>query len=238
MSVATNLPLSAADVPAGPDGADARFAAVIAHELRTPLATQRALLELALSDSTADLTAWRGVGKDVLEACVQQERLLEACLALSRSQSGLRKRETVDLSSIVAEIVRNQDLQGLTAEATLERALTSGDAQLVERLVADLLTNSIRHNIAGGRIELATSTTAGRALLTIANTGPVVSAGELARLFQPFQRRDPRPGVGTDGVGLGLVIVEAIARAHHAILTARTRPDGGLKIDVSFPTLE
>jgi signal transduction histidine kinase len=61
------------------------FAAYIAHELRTPLATQRALLELALADRDADTAAWREIAGDVLDACKQQERLLEACLTLSRS---------------------------------------------------------------------------------------------------------------------------------------------------------
>jgi signal transduction histidine kinase len=220
---------------AGPHDADARFAAVIAHELRTPLATQRALLELALSDPDADIAAWRDVGEDVLHACMQQERLLEACLVLSRSQSGLRRREIVDLGSIAAELVRHHDLQGLTVKATLKRALTNGDAQLVERLVANLLTNSIRHNITGGRIELTTDASAERALLTIANTGPLIPAGELARLFLPFQRLDSQPGLGAGGVGLGLAIVQAVARTHDAVVSAQSRPDGGLRVDVSFP---
>lgn len=69
----------------------ALFAAYIAHELRTPLATQRALLELALADPDADTEAWREIGTDVLDACSQQEQLLDACLALSRSRD-LSKR--------------------------------------------------------------------------------------------------------------------------------------------------
>jgi signal transduction histidine kinase len=164
--------------------------------------------------------------------------LLEACLVLSRSQSGLDKREVVDLSSIVSGLVRTADLRGLTADARLERALTRADAQLVERLASNLLTNAIHHNLDGGRIELATSTTARRAILTVANTGPIIPAGEVARLFQPFQRFDAHPGLCADGLGLGLAIVQAIARAHDAFVTARRRPGGGLAIEISFPTLD
>jgi signal transduction histidine kinase len=227
-----------ADASAGRDGGGARFAAVIAHELRTPLAAQRALLELALSDPGTDRAAWRAVGADVLRACLQQEQLLQACLVLSRSQCGVHRGDLVDLGSIVVGLLGANDLRGLTADATLEPARTKGDAQLVERLVANLLTNSIRHNISGGRIELSTHTTAGRAVLTIANTGPLIPAGELARLFQPFQRLDAQAGLCADGVGLGLAIVDAVARAHDAFVTAQSRPGGGLKIDVSFPALE
>jgi signal transduction histidine kinase len=63
------------------------FAACLAHELRTPLATQRALLELALADPNTDAAGWREIGEDVFAACRQQERLLEACLTLAHSKA-------------------------------------------------------------------------------------------------------------------------------------------------------
>jgi signal transduction histidine kinase len=114
---------------------------------------------------------------------------------------------------------------------TLEPARTTGDPDLVERLAANLVSNAIRHNIVGGRIEIATGTESGRAALLVANTGPLVPAADLRRLFQPFQRLTANP---SDGVGLGLAIVEAIAATHSALVTARTRPSGGLTIGVSF----
>jgi signal transduction histidine kinase len=88
--------------------------------------------------------------------------------------------------------------------------------------------------IAQGRVASAV----GRAIFTIANTGPVIPTGELARLFQPFQRltSDPRPSA--DGVGLGLAIVQAIASAHGATVTAQPRIGGGLGIDVAFHALD
>ena len=84
-------------------------------------------------------------------------------------------------------------------------------------------------------MEVATGTRDSRALLAVASTGPAVPAAAINRLFQPFQRlaadRTSRP----DGLGLGLSIVQAIADAHHATITARPRPEGGLFIEVSFP---
>jgi len=64
-------------------------AACVAHELRTPLAPQRALLQLALADPNVDVATWREIGEDVLGACRQQDRTLEACLTLGRSRCGL-----------------------------------------------------------------------------------------------------------------------------------------------------
>ena len=205
------------------------FFAYAAHELRTPLATQRALLELALADPSADVGAWREIGEDVLGACRQQERLLEACLTLARSDGTPIRCEPADLAEIAADALRAQDLGGLDSVAVLEPAWTSGEPELLERLAANLVSNAVRHNVAGGRVVVGTRGVAGLACLTVANTGPVVPAGELRRLFQPFQRAG-----ATTGVGLGLAIVQAISDAHHAALNARTRPGGGLEITVAF----
>jgi signal transduction histidine kinase len=220
------------------DGGE-RFAAYAAHELRTPLATQRALLELALSDPNADVAGWREVGEDVLRACGHQERLLEACLTLAWSRGKPPQCEPVDLAAIAGEALRAQGPNGHESVLALEPAWTSGDPDLLEQLAANLVSNAIRHNVAAGRIELTTRVEPGHAVLSVANTGPIVPAAELRRLFQPFQRLDPNPRTAGDGAGLGLAIVDAIAAAHGALVTARTRSAGGLEIDVSFPgTLE
>jgi signal transduction histidine kinase len=206
------------------------FLAYAAHELRTPLATQRALLELALADPHADVAMWREIGEDVLCACKQQERLLEACLALARGRDKLRRRESVDLAAVAGDTLRSQDRRSLTTVAALEPAQTSGYPDLVERLVANLVSNAIHHNVPDGRVEVATHMTSGRAVLSIANTGPHITPAQVPRLFKPFNT-----GPAADGVGLGLTIVRAVADAHDATVTARARAGGGLGIDVSFP---
>ncbi len=207
-----------------------RFAAYIAHELRTPLATQRALLELTLTDPRADAASWREVAGDVLDACLQQERLLEACLTLARSRCGLTRHEPVDLAAVAHDALRAHDRSGLESVVALEPAETCGDPALVELLAANLVSNAIRHNRPGGRIEVATRVGAGRAVLSVANTGSFVPAGEVRRLFEPFHRLDAH-----DGIGLGLPIVRAVAGAHDAMLTAEARRGGGLRVDVRFP---
>ena len=216
-----------------PEAGD-RFAAYVAHELRTPLATQRALLELALGDHSADVVTWREVGEDVLGACRQQERLLDACLALARSECAPSRSEPVDLAAVAAAAFSAHDVSELEPIVALEPAWTLGDPDLLERLVTNLVSNAIRHNVAGGRIEVATRAESGRARLSVVNSGPLVPAGELERLFQPFQRLNSNHD---GGVGLGLAIVQAIADAHDAVLTATPRPGGGLGIDVAFPAL-
>ncbi|MFD0745636.1 sensor histidine kinase [Phytohabitans flavus] len=99
-------------------------------------------------------------------------------------------------------------------------------------LVANLVDNAVRHNTPGGRIEVTTATTGAGGLVRVWNTGPVVPAGEVERLLQPFQRAG-RDRVA-DSHGLGLAIVRAIARAHGAALNVTARPEGGLDIEVAF----
>jgi signal transduction histidine kinase len=198
------------------------------------LATQRALLELTLTDPLADIARWRDVARDVLDACLQQERLLEACLALARSRCEAPRRRPVDLGAIANEALRTHDPCGIQRVLALEPAWTTGDPSLLARLAANLVSNAVRHNIVGGRVEVATRTVSGRAVLAIANTGPLIPVGELERIFQPFHRLNSTARYFSDGVGLGLAIVQAIAEAHHAIVTARPRAGGGLEIDVSF----
>jgi signal transduction histidine kinase len=96
----------------------------------------------------------------------------------------------------------------------------------------------VRHNVPGGRFEVATYTASRCAAFTISNSGPVIPAGELSRLFQPFERLRAPAGRSGDGAGLGLAIVQAIAGAHDATIIAHARTGGGLGIEVAFPALD
>jgi signal transduction histidine kinase len=175
------------------------------------------------------------MGQQVAAACKRQERLLEGLLILARSEYGSLRREPVDLAATAAEVLRAHNHHGLTSTAALEPARTTGDPHLVECLVANLVANAVRHNVPGGRLDIATYTATGRATFTIANTGPLIPTGELTRLFRPFQRLSSHAGPSANGAGLGLAIVRAIANAHYATLTAQARTDGGLRIDIDFP---
>ena len=108
---------------------------------------------------------------------------------------------------------------------------------MAERLVGNLVDNALRHNMPHGRVEVTTRTVDGHAVLTVANTGPVVPPDAVEQLFQPFQRLGTaRTGSG-EGLGLGLSIVQAIATAHDATIVTSARPEGGLVVRVDFPAM-
>jgi signal transduction histidine kinase len=211
--------------------ADHPFAAYAAHELRGEITLQLALAEATLADPDADAATLREMGEGIVAACERQRQLVESLLALSRSEYGCLCRERIDLAVATTEILRSHDLCGLRTTIALEPAQTAGDPYLVERLIANLVANAVRHNVPRGRIEVATYTVAGRPVFTIANTGPVIPAEAVPRLFRPFQRLGPR---SAHGIGLGLAIVQAIANAHGARLVARAQTGGGLRAEVWF----
>jgi signal transduction histidine kinase len=222
----------------GAFGAQRQFVANASHELRTPLARQRTLIEVALADPEPSVAGLQDVCKRVLATGEQQERLIEALLTLALSQRGLDRREPVDLAAVTADVALARrpeaELRGLTISTSLGPAPALGDARLAERLVANLVDNALRHNVAHGIVEVSTATWAGHSVLSVSNTGPVIPPDQLARLFRPFQRGGA-DRTGGDGLGLGLSIVAAIAEAHGAWLQAHALPGGGLIVRAGFP---
>ena len=110
-----------------------------------------------------------------------------------------------------------------------------GDVHDPPSLGVNLLDNAVRHNTMGGTVQLSTGQQDGRAVISVANTGPLVPPDEIARLFLPFERLATTRAANDSGHGLGLSIVAAIANAHNATIAAHARPEGGLRIEVSFP---
>jgi signal transduction histidine kinase len=218
--------------------AQRQFVANAAHELRMPLTRARTLSEIALDDPGATVDSLRASHARVLAAGRQQERLIEALLTLARSERGLDESEPFDLATVTAATLHARrheaEERGLHVHATLRPAETAGDPHLAERLVANLLDNALRYNTALGRIDVTTTAKGGRAVLSVANSGPTIPPNDVERLFRPFQRLGPDRTHRSDGIGLGLSIVHAIAAAHQATLTARAQPAGGLDIEVGF----
>ena len=219
--------------------AQRHFVASASHELRTPLTLDQTLLQLALRNPNATVQQWRTTGQEVLESGQHQERLLEALLTLATSEAGTGSREPADLSEAAAAGLRAAGPEAgrkrVQVEAQLHPAPVLGDPSLIERLAANLLDNAVRHNTLGGTVQLTTGQRDDRAVISVANSGPVIPPAEISRMFRPFERMaTPRASNGS-GHGLGLSIVAAIADAHGAEVTAHARPEGGLRIKVSFP---
>ena len=219
--------------------AQRQFVANASHELRTPLARQQTLIEVALADPRPTLDALQGACRRALAASQEQERLIDALLTLAHSQRGLEHRELVDVAAVTRAVVESRradaDRAALRVSTTLNPALALGDRPLVERLASNLVSNAIRHNGPDGWVDVRTGVQAGRAVLSVANSGVLIPPAEVGRLFQPFQRLGAARTGSRDSTGLGLSIVSAIVLAHDAQVWARALARGGLEVRVCFP---
>ncbi len=219
--------------------AQRQFITNAAHELRTPLARQRVISQVALADPGATIETLSAAHERVLASGTEQQRLIDALLTLARGQAGLDQREPIDLAKVTGQVLATRqpdaDRRNLTLRTALGLALAAGSPRLARQLVVNLVDNALRHNVPGGRVEITTNTVNSRAVLSVANTGPAVPAAAVNRLFQPFQRlAADRVGHGEEH-GLGLAVVQAIADAHGARISARPQDTGGLQIEVTFP---
>jgi signal transduction histidine kinase len=210
-----------------------RFVANASHELRTPLTVIRAEVEVALADPDASITDLRHMGEVVLEAADRTQCLLDSLMVLARSQQALPRREPVDLAAAARTAVTitaaEAQARGIHVSLDLGPAPLEGDPPLVERLVANLVENAVRHNEPGGRVQVTTRP----GLVRVENTGAAIAPDDVRRLAEPFERL----GRDTDGpgAGLGLSIVRAVADAHGAGLQLVPRAGGGLEATVTFP---
>ncbi|HEY7008367.1 MAG TPA: HAMP domain-containing sensor histidine kinase [Jatrophihabitantaceae bacterium] len=214
-----------------------RFAANASHELRTPLAITQTLLDVARNDPNRD------TGELVERLRVVNTRaidLTEALLLLSRADQRSFTREPLDLSLIAEEATETllplAEKRGLTIETSGDVTPTVGSHALLLQMTMNLVHNAIVHNLPEqGTVCVTTSVHPNAAVLTVENTGEVLTPQVVATLVEPFQRGTERTRTDHAGVGLGLAIVKSIAQAHDGALTLAPRLAGGLRVTVQLP---
>ncbi|WP_371402126.1 HAMP domain-containing histidine kinase [Kribbella sp. NBC_00662] len=211
-----------------------RFAANASHELRTPLAITQTLLDVAINDPDRD----SGDLDERLRAInTRAINLTEALLLLSRADQRSFTQERVDLSLVAEEAIETllpfAEKRGITIETSGELTPTTGSHTLLLQLATNLIHNAIVHNLPDhGTVSVSTAVRFNTVVLTVENTGEILSRKLVSTLTEPFQRgaRTHQPGVG-----LGLAIVKSITEAHNGTLTLMARLGGGLQVTVALP---
>ncbi|ANW17077.1 two-component sensor histidine kinase [Streptomyces clavuligerus] len=214
-----------------------RFIANAAHELKTPLAVGRTLVEVAVARPAAP-PELRQLGENLLAVNERHERLIDSLLTLARAESTITGRLPVDLAQIADAVLEQTregaERQGLTVESALRPAPATGDPVLLEQLVRNLIDNAVKYNRPGGLLRVETGAGRDGAHVTVLNTGAEIRSHEIPVLFEPFRRLTDRVG-SARGSGLGLSIVRAVARTHNGDVTAVPRPGGGLGVTATLP---
>jgi signal transduction histidine kinase len=112
-------------------------------------------------------------------------------------------------------------------------AWTRGEPALLERMIANLIDNGIRHNELGGWLRVSTRSRDRRVRVTVANGGPRIAPAEAATLAEPFRRLDR----GEGGFGLGLSIVRSVVNVHGGTLEVTAPDEGGLVVQIELPAV-
>jgi signal transduction histidine kinase len=210
-----------------------QFIANASHELRTPLTLMRTAIDVVLAKPQPTPGELVSMAADVRQAVDHAERLIEALLVLARNEQARVLTDPLDLAVVAEDALEGRTADGITTITTLDQAPVTGDAVLLERLVNNLLDNAHRYNIPRGTVTISTTAHDATSVLRVVNTGAVVPADMVQRLFQPFTRLDDR--TRHDGHGLGLTLVSSIAAVHGGTVDATAVPTGGLDISVRLP---
>ena len=217
----------------------------VAHDLRTPLSRLRSRIELALIRDTDDPEVYRAV---LQETIAEADRLLAtfaALLSIAEAESGAKRTElepvnlaeAVRIAADLYEPVAEERGQTLVTEIRGE-PVVKGNGQLLAQAVSNLLDNAIKYTPVGGRIALVLEGTRGgdrggqAARVTVADNGPGIPAEMRDKVLQRFVRLDDARA--SPGNGLGLSLVDAVARLHGAKLLLEDNAPG-LRISLVFP---
>ncbi|MEO1248766.1 MAG: HAMP domain-containing sensor histidine kinase, partial [Pseudomonadota bacterium] len=212
----------------------------LAHDLKGPLTRLKGRIELALR-APEDQRDDRAALTDVLAEADRALSLFEGLLRIAEAESGLTRADfaNLDLSDLVLGVV---DLyEPVAEEQSIEIAASApdnltvhGHGRLISQAVANILDNAVKYVPSGGRIEVSTEQeTDGPVTLTIADTGPGITEEDRERVLNRFVRLDEARS--TAGSGLGLSLVDAVARLHDAKLTLDDNQPG-LRISLVFPS--
>jgi signal transduction histidine kinase len=198
-----------------------QFIANASHELRTPLTVMRTAMDVVLAKPEPTREELMSMATDVRQAVNHSERLIEVLLVLARNDQARALTDPLDLAAVAEDALDGRTANSITTTTTLGEAPVTGDATLLERLIANLLDNAERYNIPGGTVSVSTTTDNGASLVRVVNTGLVVPPDQVDRLFLPFTRLDDR--TRHDGFGLGLALVSSIATVHNGTVHATVR---------------
>lgn len=210
------------------DSDRALILAGISHDLRTPLTRLRMSIEL----SGADPATQESMALDIEE----MDQTIGQFLDFARDVSGEALQET-DLAGLLKDLAANYSRRGKLLETNLA-ALPGCHVrpQGLRRAVANLIDNALRHAGEGLPVLLALRQDKQEICIEVCDRGPGIPAEEIERLKLPFARLDQARG-NVSGAGLGLAIVDRIARSHGGMLSLLAREGSGLVARISLPTL-
>ena len=213
----------------------------IAHELRNPLAVQRASLE-ALQDGIYPLTPENLA--PILEQNILLNRLVDDLRTLALADADQLQLEIIptDFQGLVERVVERftpqaaaQSVEFHMVKSQLPMPLIPLDPLRVEQILGNLLSNALRHAPSQSQVEITTTHASSAVQLTVRDSGRGIPPDALPRVFERFYRADKSRSRAEGGTGLGLAIARQIAQAHGGNLAADNHPQGGAIFTLTLP---
>ncbi|MES3033784.1 MAG: ATP-binding protein [Gemmatimonadota bacterium] len=223
-----------------------RFVTDASHELRTPTAVVRTEADVTLSREHRSEAEYRESVGVIQDAARRLTRIVDDLFLLSRADSGhlVMRREALDLEELVQEATRA--VRSVARERGVDIAVhdvveapLSGDADLLGRLLLNLLDNAIKHSPRGGTVDVTMQLRNGRSEVRVGDCGPGIPADAVPRVFERFYRVDSARSrsetSATSGAGLGLAIARRIAEMHDGTVDVALSRPGRTEFLVTLP---
>jgi signal transduction histidine kinase len=222
----------------------------VSHDLRTPLATTRAMVEALADEVVTDRADVQRYLSLILHDIQHLSRLIDDLFELSQIDSGALKLRCVpvDVAQLVSETVAAYQAPAAENDVHLEEAVASsieparieGDPDRLQRVLRNLLDNALRHTPAGGTIQVQAASADGQVQVSVSDSGPGVAEADLERIFDRFyrgelSRRRDETSAATSGAGLGLAIARGLVQAHQGRIWAEPSPLGGVSVQIRLP---
>lgn len=218
------------------------FVANVSHELRTPLTTIKSYTETILEGRDDDSTETHFLS--VISSEVDRmTRLVADLLTLSKLDHGkdVLKTETIDVYPFIERIVEKMKINAennnisLSFSKTTELPEIVGDRDQLERVIINIVSNSIKYTPEGGRVEVFAGSLYNDVYIKVKDTGIGIPKKDLDRIFERFYRVDKARTRKAGGTGLGLAIAKEIVDAHGGRIKISSEPNEGTEVMVTLP---
>jgi signal transduction histidine kinase len=211
----------------------------VSHDLRTPLASLRAMVEAIDDGVVTDPSSFRRYAVEMRKSVGQLSAMVDDLFELSQIEAGAieveRRRIRLDeiVRSVVTAVEPHATNKGLALRTDLGGAADAPCSPRLTRVFQNLLMNAVRHTPADGSVSVLARRDGDRIEVAVEDSGEGLSEADMERIFEPFYRADPaRSG---QGAGLGLALAKRIVEGAGGRISAETKAEGGARFSVLLP---